>query len=121
MNLTTDGANSLLNSEALPATLWVQLHTDNPTDAGTANVATLSTRKAFALGTPGFGAASNDALIQWISAPADETLTHISVWSASTGGACWFVGAMTASADAVTGQNVEIQIGSLDVSLDTWA
>ena len=112
----------MLDGTALPATLYVQLHVGNPGAAGTANVATLSARQSFTRGAATAGAASNVNLLQWLSAPATEDLTHLSVWSASSAGTCWFVGGITDSpASAVTSQNVEIQIGSLDLNCEIWS
>lgn len=121
MNLTEYGANELLDGNAMPATLWVQLHTGDPGADGTANVATDDRRRSFARTAAAAGSNASDALIEWLTAPADESLTHVSIWDASTDGNAWWVGAINdAPAEAVTGQSTEIPIGLLVFSFSVW-
>ena len=121
-NLTIYGANTLLAGTPMPTTLWVQLHTGDPGPDGTSNLATDGRRRSFTRTTPAAGACTNAALLEWLAAPADESLTHISAWDADAAGACWWVGAITGGpAEAVTGQSTEIPLGDLGLSFVTWA
>lgn len=122
MNLSTYGANAILNGTAMPATLYVQLHTADPTAAGTAGVSATTTRKSFTRLASVAGVTSNDALLEWLTPAADEFLTHVTVWSALTGGNCWWVGAITAAPiEALTTQAIEIPINTLTFTLAIWS
>lgn len=114
------GANAFLDGTGLPATLYVQLHTGNPSSNGTSNVATETTRKSFTRGAASGGTAENAGKVTWTGYPTVETITHISVWSASSGGTCWFVddiGNITPG----SGETVEIDIGGLDLTITVWS
>jgi hypothetical protein len=79
---------------------FVQLHTGDPGAAGTANISVGSTTRnsgvlsssssgsALSLGTPPSA---------WTNGGTSETLTHISVWTASTAGTFLYSIALTAS------------------------
>ncbi len=69
------------------AQTWVQLHTGAPGAAGTANVASNSTRiQVTNWGTPSGGSVSITGEVAFNAAPANETYTDVTLWSASTGG-----------------------------------
>lgn len=99
--------------------VWMQLHTADPGGAGTANVASESTRvdvtscfgTAPALAFAGAMQIANDAVIgPWTAVPATEEFTHATFWTASGGGS--FIGSATVSGGSVTaGDNFEIPIG----------
>jgi len=120
-NLSTYGANELLDGTALPATLYVQLHTGDPSAAGTANVATETARKSFTRTAAEAGVASNVLLLEWLSYPAVETLSHVTIWDAASGGNCWFVDAITTPPETVIGQAAEIAVGELSFTFPIWA
>lgn len=119
-NLATPGANALLDGTPLPATLWVQLHVGNPGANGTANVATETTRKSFTRTAAAGGVSANSGLMQWPAYPASETITHVSVWSASSSGTCWFIGDPGNQSIAVN-DTVQILAGDLDLICTLWA
>jgi hypothetical protein len=120
-NLSEYGANQILDAVAMPATLYVQLHIGDPGPNGTDDVAVDDRRRSFTRTAAAAGAAENAALLEWLAAPADEDLTHITAWDASTGGNVWWIGAITgAPVAAVTGQSTEIPVGELDLSLAVW-
>jgi hypothetical protein len=122
MNLSAYGANAILNGTAMPSTLWVQLHTGDPTTAGTANIATDSRRRSFTRTTATAQEVFNAALIEWLNAPATEDLTHISIWDAEGGGNCWWVGPVIgAPIGAVAGQATEVPLSQLRLALLSWA
>jgi hypothetical protein len=100
------------------STVYVKLHVGDPGEAGTANPASETTRAAATFGTASGGAISNDAPIQWTNLAASETITHISLWDASTGGNCLWAGPLTASKAVNAGDNLTIPTGDLDVTLD---
>ena len=101
-----------------PATTYVQLHTADPTDAGTTAVATNTTRQAvtWAAASNPAGTKASSATLSWTSVPASETYSHWSLWDASTAGNCLWTGALASSAAVVTGDT--FQITSLTLTLD---
>ena len=118
-SLATPGANALLDGTALPATLYVQLHIGNPGTNGTANVATVTTRKSFTRTAGAAGASENVGLIEWLNYSTVETLSHVSVWSAAAAGTCWFIGDNGDVTPAI-GDNVQILAGALDLVCALW-
>ncbi|MGW2223806.1 phage tail fiber protein [Streptomyces formicae] len=79
---------------------FAQLHTGDPGAAGTANVSVGSTTRnsfTFAASSSGSALALSGAPSAWTNGGTSETLTHISVWTASTAGTFLFSVALTAS------------------------
>ena len=111
---TTNHANAWLNvfrgggngsSFTAPAALYIQIHTGDPGASGTANVSAVTTRQAVT-----FGAASSGA-IALSNSPAfsmttTETITHASVWSASSAGTFYWSVALTTSRSVVNGDTL---------------
>lgn len=122
MNLSTYGANAILDGTAMPATLYVQLHIGDPTAAGTANVSATTGRRSFTRTAAAAGVADNAALLEWLTPSADEDLTHVTVWDASSGGNCWWVGDIAAApVEALTVQAIEIPVNTLIFTFDIWS
>lgn len=122
MNLSIYGANAILDGTAIPATLWVQLHSGNPGSSGASNVAVDNRRRSFTRTAASGGAAANAAILEWLSAPADENITHATLWSASSGGNCWFIGLVNDSpVEVVTGRTTETPLGLLSLNIPTWS
>jgi hypothetical protein len=105
-------------SYAGQSTVYVQLHTGDPGEDGTANVASNSTRKGVTFAAASAGTSTSSADAAWTNVPASETYSHISLWDNSTGGNCLWYGALTASKAVSAGDNFTIASGSLTVSLD---
>ena len=121
-NLTTYGANALLNGVAIPATLYVKLHLGNPGPDALLLPATETTRKSFTRTTATVGVATNAALLEWLSYSTTEDLTHITIWDAVTVGNPWFVDAIDGGiAAAVAGQAVEISVNVLSLTMPIWS
>lgn len=79
---------------------FAQLHTGDPGAAGTANVSVGSTtRNSFVFSDSSAGSALSLGTppSAWTNGGTSETLTHISVWTASTSGTFLFSVALTAS------------------------
>lgn len=98
------------------ATPYIQLHTGAPGSAGTANVATESTRKSVSFAAAASGAVSNDVAISWTSVAGTEDFTHWSMWTASSGGTFVWSGTMTAN-PVTAGDTFTIAVGDLDLAL----
>jgi hypothetical protein len=79
---------------------FAQLHTGDPGAAGTANISVGSTARnsfTFAASASGSALALSGAPAAWTNGGTSETLTHLSVWTASTAGTLLFSVALTAS------------------------
>lgn len=102
-----------------PSAVYAQLHTAAPGSAGTSNIATNTTRQQVTCGVAASGGAiSNTVAVTWTNVPANEDYTHVSIWTASSGGT--FIASGTITAAAVTsGSNFTLAVGDLDVSLPT--
>ena len=121
-NLTTYGANALLNGTAMPATLYVKLHIGNPGVNATANAAAETTRQSFTRDAAAAGATQNAAVIQWFNAAASETVTHLSLWDAASGGNPWWVAPRVGGGLVVVAtQTITIDDSDLDMAFDLWA
>nr|WTC12544.1 hypothetical protein OHA15_33900 [Streptomyces anthocyanicus] len=79
---------------------FAQLHTGDPGAAGTASVSVGTTARnsfTFAASTTGSALALSAAPAAWTNGGTSETLTHISVWTAASGGTFLFSVALTAT------------------------
>jgi hypothetical protein len=99
-----------------PSGAYVQLHTGDPGEAGTSNVATETTRKSASFNAASSGAISTSATLEWTNVAATETISHWSLWDAASSGNCLWYGALSASASVVAGDT--LQITSLSLTLD---
>lgn len=106
------------SSYTAPATVHVQLHTADPTDAGTTAVAGNTVRQPAT-----FGAASNpagtlalSATLTWTAVSTTEVYSHWSLWDASSAGNCLWTGALSATASVTAGDN--FQLTGLTLTLD---
>lgn len=80
-----------------PATLFVQCHTADPGAAGTTAVSTgIATRTAATWAAPSAGSMALTATVSF-SATGSDTITHVSVWSASSAGTFYYSAALTTS------------------------
>lgn len=87
--------DAVLNADAFSVTtVAVQLHTGEPGEAGTSNVATETDRTVATFAAAAAGACASDADITWTAVAATETYTHISLWDNATpaAGNCLWTG-----------------------------
>ena len=105
-----------------PTSTFVQLYSQDPTDAGSATGA-LYTRVAVAAGgwtrgTGGAGTLTNTAAITITSSAASgATATHVAVFDTITGGNMLFAGALTASKTIATGDEVKFNASALTLTV----
>lgn len=100
------------------AAYYIKLHTGDPGSAGTSNAATETTRQAATFGSAASGGAiSNTAAIEWTNVSTTETYTHISAWTASTGGTFLGRDDLSSSAAVTAGDTFRIPIGDLDITV----
>ncbi len=93
-----------------PAGTFVKLHTGDPGAAGTSNASANTTRPALSWAAASAGSKAIQATLPVWSAWASgsETLTHISVWDASTAGNFLYSVALTASKPVTNGDTVTL-------------
>lgn len=113
LNTVRGGGNGV--TFTAPAAVYAQLHTGDPTDVGTSNVALNTTRQAitFAAAVSGAGTMTSNTDAQWLSVPASEVYSFFSLWDASTNGNCLGSGALTASVQVNAGDNFRLATGSV--------
>jgi hypothetical protein len=100
------------------AAFYVQLHTGAPGAAGTSNVAGETTRKLVTFGdAAASGAIANTAIIEWTNVSTSETYSHVSYWTASSGGTFLGEDDLSSTAVMVAGQTFNIPVGDLDLTL----
>lgn len=105
--------DTLRNQSFAVTTVYAQLHTGDPGEDGTSSVATESSRKSLTWAAASGGSMATSAAASWVSVAATETLTHFSLWDASTAGNCLFSGSLSASASVVAGDNFDLDTVTL--------
>ena len=103
-----------------PATVYVSLHTADPTDAGTGTEVSGGSyaRKSASFASPSNGASATDADITFDQATGNwGTITHIGIWDALTTGNLLYHTPLTTSKTIDTGDIFKIASGSLTVTL----
>jgi hypothetical protein len=100
------------------AAVYTKLHTGDPGAAGTSNAATNTTRQAVTFGVAASaGAISNTAVVEWTAVSTTEVYSHVSFWTASSGGT--FLGSddLSSTASVTAGDTFRIPVGDLDITL----
>jgi len=105
-----------------PGNVYVGLHTGSPgdDDAGSNEITGNGyTRKVAAFAAAASGSASTNATITFDAATGTwGTITHISLYDATTSGNLMFHGAVTTSKQIEIGDTFQISSGNLTISLD---
>lgn len=99
------------------AAVFVKLHLGDPGAAGTSNAAANTTRQAATFGSAAAsGAISNTAAVEWTNVSNTEVYSHVSFWTASSGGT--FLGSddLSSTAAVTAGDTFRIPTGDLDLS-----
>lgn len=117
--LSASKANSILNvyrSTAFSAVSpFVKLHTGDPGASGTANASAVTTRNALTLNAPSGGTATLSSLASY-SMTTSETITHVSIWDASSSGNFLESWALTASVPVINGSTLTFSTFTLSFS-----
>ncbi|WP_432130631.1 phage tail fiber protein [Streptomyces tendae] len=98
---------------------FAQLHTGDPGAAGTSNVSVGSTTRnsfTFAASSSGSALTLSATPAAWTNGGTSETLTHISVWTAASGGTFLFSAALTASKAWASADTFELSAFSASLS-----
>lgn len=109
--LAAADANSKLsiwrNTSYTGVNVYCKLHTGDPGAAGTANASAVTTRNAVTWNAPSAGSMTLSALAAY-SMTTTETITHISLWDASTAGNFLASAALSASKPVTNGDTLTI-------------
>jgi hypothetical protein len=118
---TTNLANKWLDmlrgvAFTAPAATYVKLHIGDPGAAATANASAVTTRVVVT-----FSAAASGALAMTGTAPSwsmttGETISHISIWDASTAGNFLWSVALTASKTVANGDTLTLNTLALSLT-----
>lgn len=111
-------ANATLNvyrntAHAAIAQVYVKLHTGDPGSAGASNAAAVTTRSAVNFSAPSAGSMAESNVPTW-SMTATETITHISLWDASTSGNFLQSLALSASKAVASGDTLNLSTLTLN-------
>ena len=120
-------ANAMLDlfgsaSQTGYSTPYVALHTGDPGSAGTSNASAEIDRKAltFAAASGGSKAATGSPVAQWASwDQGTETITHVSIWTASTSGT--FLASIQLTASKQVNDTDTLNLTALSLSVSTLA
>jgi hypothetical protein len=120
---TVNLANSWLNmlrstAFTAPAGIFVKLHTGDPGASAAANAGAVTTRPAATFSAASSGALALSNSPSW-SMTTSETISHISLWDASTAGNFLWSLALTASKTVANGDTLTLT--SLALSLTPLA
>lgn len=102
-----------------PAGLYVKLHIGDPGSAGTTSPSAVTTRSQATYAAAASGAIALTGTNPSWSMTATETITHVSVWDASTSGNFLWSAALSASKSVVNGDTLTLT--SLGFSLTPLA
>lgn len=109
---TTNAANAMLNgfrnTAFQIAATWVQLHTGDPGGAGTANVSAVTTRSQATFAAASAGAIALTGTNPNWNMTSTETISHISVWSASSSGNFLWSAALSVSKSVQSGDTLTL-------------
>jgi hypothetical protein len=103
-----------------PATVYVSLHTADPTDDGSGTEVSGGSyaRQSASFGAPSNGASSTDSDITFPQATGSwGTITHIGIWDAVSSGNMYYHTQLDASKTIDTADIFKIASGSLTVTL----
>lgn len=106
----------LRNTSYANATVYVKLHIGAPGSAGANNAAANTSRQQATFNAASSGATTNTSDVVWTNVSNSETYSHISLWSASSGGTFLGEAALAGSQAVVAGNNFRIVAGDLDIS-----
>lgn len=115
VGFSTTHAHGLLNvyratNYTAPASVWLQLHTGDPGANGTANASAETTRMEVTFAAPSAGSMTATA-VSWTDWDAgSETVSHVSLWGASSGGTFLQSGALTASKAVGDGDTLNVTL-----------
>lgn len=109
--------NSLRNTSAAVANVYIKLHIGDPGEAGTDNAAVETDRVVVTFAAASGGSMASNVDAAWTNVAGSEDFTHFSLWDDSTAGNCLWKGTVTANS-VTAGDTFTIPSGSLTLTLD---
>jgi len=111
-NLANPWLSTMRNTSAAsftaPTDLYIQCHTADPGASGTTAVSTgIATRTVADWAAPSAGSMALTATVSF-SATGSDTITHISIWSASSAGTFYYSAALSASKAVTNGDTLNL-------------
>lgn len=111
VGIHVDLANTVLDflrgvAPTPPSGLYVKLHVGDPGSAMTANPSVVTTRREATMNAAAGGAMTLSAMSGSWAMTASETITHISVWDAATGGNPLFSAVLNTPRSVVNGDTL---------------
>ena len=97
---------------------WIQLHTGDPGENCTNNVAATTARKKVQFEEPSNGAMGSTNQQLWTGMTATENITHVSLWKEAVAGPARWYGPLEEAVEVIEGENFEFQPGDVIVTLD---
>ena len=88
--------------------VYVKLHTGDPGSAATANASAVTTRYQATFSAASAGSMALSSMAGTWSMTATETISHISLWDASTSGNFMWSVALTASKSVINGDTLSL-------------
>ncbi len=118
--LSAARANSILSvlrntAYTAIATPFIKLHTGDPGAAGANNASAVTTRNAITWNAPSGGSMTLATLGSW-SMTTSETITHVSIWDASSAGTFIESWALSSSVAVINGSTLTISTFTLSFS-----
>lgn len=128
---TNDGENLLLNwmftagSPTRPTAWYVALHTGDPGETGASNEVVVGSdadyvRQAVTMGAATTGTSASTTQVTHTPAVAAGTysVTHASIWTASTAGTCLIKGALASARSISNASPLVFEIGEIIAAID---
>lgn len=122
-NVGASGANlvhkwlNILRGTAftVPSGVFMQIHKGQPGSAGTSNVSAQTARSQVSFAAPSAGAIALTGTPPSFNITATETISHVSFWSAASGGEFLWSADMTASKSVEAGDTLTITSAGLGI------
>ena len=109
--------NSLRNTSAAVANVYVKLHIGDPGEAGANNAAVETDRVVVTFAAASGGSMASNVDVAWTNVAGTEDFTYFSLWDNSTAGNCLWIGTITANS-VTAGDTFTIPSGSLTLTVD---
>lgn len=109
-NLANKVLDGITRTGSFPSAgvLYVKLHTGDPGSAGTTNASGVTSRSAATFGSAASGGVGTMTNTPSWSMTSTETISHISLWDASTAGNFLWSVALTASKSVSNGDTLNL-------------
>ncbi len=91
---------------------FVKLHTGDPGSAGTSNASAVTTRNAITFAAPSAGSMALSSLASY-AMTTTETITHVSIWDASSAGNFQESWALSSGVPVINGSSLAFTVFTL--------